>query len=163
MLELQVSQLTASKGSLMNGLQSLQQWRDYFGHPTGATLGLVNAAQSIGSVLALPFIGNLSDRFGRKPVLLTGILLVIAATIIQGASINFPMFVISRLIVGFGGMFVVQPSPMLIAELAYPTHRGKYTSAFWTMYYLGKCPCRGPGMTIVRHRSHSSHSLQGLF
>lgn len=26
---------------------------------------------------------------------------------------------------------------MLIAELAYPTHRGKYTSAFWTMYYLG--------------------------
>lgn len=34
-------------------------------------------------------------------------------------------------------MLVVQPSPMLIAELAYPTHRGKYTSAFWTMYYLG--------------------------
>lgn len=29
---------------------------------------------------------------------------------------------------------------MLIAELAYPTHRGKYTSAFWTMYYLGKPP-----------------------
>ncbi|KAI1393079.1 hexose transporter [Hypoxylon trugodes] len=121
----------------MNGLQSLQQWRDYFGHPAGATLGLVNAAQSIGSLLALPFVGNLSDRFGRKPVLLTGILLIIAATIVQGASINFPMFVISRLIVGFGGMFVVQPSPMLIAELSYPTHRGKYTSAFWTMYYLG--------------------------
>lgn len=34
-------------------------------------------------------------------------------------------------------MLVVQPAPMLIAELAYPTHRGKYTSAFWTMYYLG--------------------------
>lgn len=50
-------------------------------------------------------------------------------------------------------MLVVQPSPMLITELAYPTHRGKYTryapyihplamvelmnSAFWTMYYLG--------------------------
>ena len=28
-------------------------------------------------------------------------------------------------------------TPMLITELAYPTHRGKYTSAFWTMYYLG--------------------------
>ncbi len=26
---------------------------------------------------------------------------------------------------------------MLIAELAYPTHRAKYTSAYWTMYYLG--------------------------
>lgn len=34
-------------------------------------------------------------------------------------------------------MLVVQPAPMLIAELSYPVHRGRYTSAFWTMYYLG--------------------------
>ena len=121
----------------MNGLQSLQQWKDYFGNPQGALLGTVNAAQSIGSVLAIPFVGDLTDRFGRKPILTSGIVLIIIATAIQAASINLPMFVISRLIVGFGGMFVVQPSPMLIAELAYPTHRGKYTSAFWTMYYLG--------------------------
>lgn len=47
----------------MNGLQSLEQWRDYFGHPAGATLGAVNAAQSIGSVLAIPFVGDLSDRY----------------------------------------------------------------------------------------------------
>ena len=122
----------------MNGLQSLEQWRIYFGYPDGVRLGLVNAAQSIGSVLSIPFVGDLTDRFGRKPILVSGIVLIIIATAIQAASINLPMFVISRLIVGFGGMFVVQPSPMLIAELAYPTHRGKYTSAFWTMYYLGE-------------------------
>lgn len=122
----------------MNGLQSLPQWRDYFGNPQGARLGLINAAQSIGSVVALPFVGALSDKYGRKPVLLTGILLVLVATVIQSASVNLAMFIVSRLVVGFGGMFVVQPSPLLIAELAYPTHRGKYTSAFWTMYYLGE-------------------------
>jgi MFS family permease len=121
----------------MNGLQSLTQWRDYFGNPAGALLGLVNAAQSIGSVLSLPLVGWLSDKFGRKAVLLSGLIMIIVATIIQAASVNLAMFIVSRLIVGFGGMFVVQPSPMLIAELAYPTHRGKYTSAFWTMYYLG--------------------------
>lgn len=124
-------------GSLMNGLQSLKQWNSYFGNPTGTRLGVVNAAQSIGSVLSIPLIGSLSDKFGRRPILLTGILLIIIATIIQAASINYAMFVVSRVVVGFGGMFVVQPSPMLIAELAYPTHRGKYTCAFWTMYYLG--------------------------
>lgn len=121
----------------MNGLQSLHQWREYFNHPTGSVLGLVNAAQSIGSVLALPFVGTLSDKFGRKPVLLSGIIIICIAAAIQAASVNYAMFVVSRVIVGFGGMFVVQPSPMLIAELAYPTHRGKYTSAFWTLYYLG--------------------------
>ncbi|KAK7752906.1 hypothetical protein SLS62_005065 [Diatrype stigma] len=131
------SSVSGYDGSLMNGLQSLEQWRDYFGQPAGVKLGAVNAAQSIGSLLSIPLVGDLADRFGRKPVLTTGIIIVIAATIIQAASINLPMFVISRLIVGFGGMLVVQPSPMLIAELAYPTHRGKFTSAFWTLYYLG--------------------------
>ena len=126
-----------SSGSLMNGLQSFPQWREYFGNPQGGRLGLINAAQSLGSVLALPFIGHLSDRFGRKPVLLTGIFIICAAAAIQAGSVNYATFVFSRVVVGFGGMFAVQPSPMLIAELAYPTHRGKYTSAFWTLYYLG--------------------------
>lgn len=35
-------------GSLMNGLQSLDQWETKFGHPVGVMLGLVNAAQAIG-------------------------------------------------------------------------------------------------------------------
>jgi MFS family permease len=124
----------------MNGLQSLEQWREYFGYPAGAMLGFINAAQSLGSVFALPLVGWFSDKFGRKPILLAGILMIIIATVIQAASINIAMFIVSRFVVGFGGMFVVQPSPMLIAELAYPTHRGKYTSAFWTMYYLGMLP-----------------------
>lgn len=121
----------------MNGLQSLSQWKDYFGNPAGAMLGLVNASQSIGSVIALPFLGLLTDKFGRKPILLTGAILICIASVIQAAAVNYSMFVVARVIVGFGGMFLVQPSPLLIAELAYPTHRGKYTSAFWTLYYLG--------------------------
>ncbi|KAK7539493.1 general substrate transporter [Phyllosticta citribraziliensis] len=124
-------------GSLMNGLQSLQQWKDYFGNPQGALLGTVNAAQSIGSVVALPMVGMLSDRFGRKVVLVCGLFGVIIATIIQATSTTLAQFIVSRLIVGAAGMLAVQPAPLLIAELAYPTHRGKYTSAFWTMYYLG--------------------------
>ena len=148
------SSVAGYDGSLMNGLQSLpqvrvvtlglhgrilttKQWQSYFGYPTGSLLGLVNAAQSIGSVLILPIVGWLSDRFGRKIVLLAGIFGVIIATIIQATSTTYAQFVVSRLIVGAAGMLVVQPAPMLIAELSYPTHRGRYTSAFWTMYYLG--------------------------
>lgn len=32
-------------GSMMNGLQSLDQWEDYFHRPTGGRLGLLNAIQ----------------------------------------------------------------------------------------------------------------------
>ncbi|KAJ5634257.1 general substrate transporter [Penicillium herquei] len=124
-------------GSLMNALQSLQQWQEYFGNPSGSLLGTIIAAQSIGCLIALPAVGELCDRCGRKPVLITGVIIICVAAVIQCASVNLPMFIVARILVGFGGMFSAQPSPMLIAELAYPTHRGKYTSAYWTMYYLG--------------------------
>lgn len=122
----------------MNGLQSLDQWQQYFGHPTGALLGTIIAAQSIGCIVALPFVGDLCDRFGRKPILVAGIIIICIAAANQGAAQNLAMFIVARLLVGFGGMFSAQPSPMLIAELAYPTHRGKYTSVYWTAFYLGK-------------------------
>ncbi|KAF2162327.1 hypothetical protein M409DRAFT_69219 [Zasmidium cellare ATCC 36951] len=131
------SSVAGYDGSLMNGLQSLEQWKSYFGNPAGALLGLVNAAQSIGSVLALPIVGTFSDRYGRKAVLLAGILGVMIATVIQATSTTLAQFVVSRLVVGAAGMFAAQPSPLLLAELSYPTHRGKYTSAYWTLYYLG--------------------------
>ena len=121
----------------MNGLQATSSWKRYFNNPTGSRLGVVNAAQSIGSVAILPVVGILSDKIGRRWTLLSGLLTVIIASAIQAASVNYTMFVISRLIVGFGGMLVTQPSPMLISELCYPTHRGKYTSLFWTCYYFG--------------------------
>lgn len=150
----------------MNALQSLEQWRSYFGDPKGALLGTVIASQSIGCLIALPFVGDFCDRFGRKPVLLAGILLICAAAAIQGAAVNLPMFIICRLLVGFGGIFSSQPSPMLIAELAYPTHRGKYTSAYWTLFYLGKWPMllrldlvRGAAGTVADEVHHFTGSI----
>lgn len=32
-------------GSMMNGLQTLENWRDYFDNPQGGLLGLFNAIQ----------------------------------------------------------------------------------------------------------------------
>lgn len=121
----------------MNGLQATAAWKSFFGNPTGSVLGVVNAAQSIGSVIALPFVGFLSDRIGRRYTLLAGATTVIIASAIQAASVDYAMLVVSRVIVGIGGMLLTQPAPMLISELCFPTHRGKYTSLFWTMYYLG--------------------------
>lgn len=145
-------------GSLMNALQSIAEWNDYFGNPSGSVLGVVNAAQSIGSVISLPFVAVLSDRIGRRLTLLSGAIVIIIASIIQAASVHYGMFVFSRVLVGVGSMLVVQPSPMLITELAYPTHRGKYTSAFWTMYYLGAILASWASYGTQMHLNKSSWS-----
>jgi MFS family permease len=121
----------------MNGLQALSSWKDDFGHPSGHTLGFVNAAQSFGSIIALPICGTLSDKIGRKKTLLLGGIIIVIASVIQAAAVNYPMFVASRVIVGVGAITIIQPSPLLISELCYPTHRGIYTALFWTFYYFG--------------------------
>lgn len=80
----------------MNGLQSISHWQTYFGNPTGEVLGVVNAAQSIGSVISLPVVGYLSDKIGRRWTLLSGAVTIIVASAIQAASVNYGMFVFSR-------------------------------------------------------------------
>lgn len=48
-------------GSMMNGLQTLPQWKDYFHAPSGSMLGLLNAIQ-VYSLLDLT-MQHISDLF----------------------------------------------------------------------------------------------------
>ena len=73
----------------MNGLQARSSWKQYFNNPSRSILGVVNAAQSIGSVAILPVVGFLSDRIGRRGTLLSDIITIIIASAIQAASINY--------------------------------------------------------------------------
>ena len=51
-------------GSMMNGLQTLPYWQNYFKNPTGSTLGLLNAIMSIGSLAAIPAVPYAADILG---------------------------------------------------------------------------------------------------
>lgn len=111
-------------GSMLNGLQSMDQWQDFFGKPTGYRLGSLSNGVIFGQILAFPIAPWLCDHTGRRfPIFIGSILLVIGA-ILQCASQNYAMFIGARLIIGFGGLIAVEASPMLVSELAYPTHRG---------------------------------------
>lgn len=124
-------------GSLMNGLQSMEEWREEFGHPKGTMLGLVNAGQSIGGVIVLPFGGYLSDTLGRKWTLIIGLTGIIIATAIQASGHVLGQLIASRFIVGFASVLAAQPAPLLVAELSYPTLRGKMTCLYWAFFYVG--------------------------
>lgn len=137
LVPLTVSSTAGYDGSLMNGLQSIVQWRDFFGNPQGTTLGFINAAQNVGCFVILPFCGWLSDNLGRKWTIGIGLVGILIATAIQASAQNLAATIASRFIVGAAGMLAVQPSPLLIAELSYPSFRGKMTSLYWTFYYLG--------------------------
>lgn len=121
----------------MNGLQSLTYWQDFFNHPTGSTLGLFNAIQSIGAIAALPITPYIADILGRKTGIIGGSVIMLIGVAIQGAAANFGMFVGARFLVGFGISIAQGTAPLLIAELAHPQHRAKLTTLYNTGYYIG--------------------------
>ncbi|KAJ4351127.1 uncharacterized protein N0V89_006466 [Didymosphaeria variabile] len=124
-------------GSMMNGLQGLDSFMSYFGHPNGTWLGLMNGVMFIGGVILAFPAAWLSDTVGRRYTMFVGISLLIAGAAMQAASHNLATFIISRFIVGCGVEFSIIPAPVLITELAYPPHRGKVTGLFQTCFYLG--------------------------
>ncbi|CAM1508701.1 Fc.00g055490.m01.CDS01 [Cosmosporella sp. VM-42] len=124
-------------GSLLNGLQSMSQWQDYFDHPAGSRLGSLSNGVIFGQILAFPIAPWLADHTGRRfPIFIGSILLVIGAAL-QCAAQNYAMFLVSRMVIGFGGLIAVESSPMLVSELAYPTHRPVLVGYYNNLWYLG--------------------------
>lgn len=119
---------------MMNGLQTLPQWRSYFDTPQGAVLGFMNAVYPLGKVISLPIVTLVSDRFGRKIPLVFGLVTCVAFSVMQALAPNFGTFVAARALLGFCTSFISHPSPILIAELSYPTHRGKITALYNTFF-----------------------------
>ena len=62
---------------------------------------------------------------------------MIISTIIQSASQNLAMFLIGRFLIGFGNSWASIAGPILLTELAFPTHRAPITSLYNSMWYLG--------------------------
>lgn len=67
---------------------------------SGSQLGLMMAVYSLMQFLFAPFWGRLSDRIGRKPVLLIGIAGYVIAFVMQAISPNLWVFIVARTIAG---------------------------------------------------------------
>ncbi|KAK1762537.1 MFS transporter [Phialemonium atrogriseum] len=108
-----------------------------FNNPQGAVLGVLNAAFSIGAVLALPVVPYVNDRFGRKHSITIGSVIILIGVVLQTASVHIAMFLISRLLLGMGIPFCISGASQLIAELAHPREAGVLNGLFNESWYVG--------------------------
>ncbi|MFC2090051.1 sugar porter family MFS transporter [Bacteroidota bacterium] len=90
--------------------------------------GFAVASLTLTSTIAMLFAGPLSDRFGRKKVLLTAASLFFVSAIYSALAPSYVHLVIARMIGGLGvGSALIVP-PMYIAEIAPPKMRGRLVS-----------------------------------
>jgi MFS family permease len=119
---------------MMNGLQSLPQWRTYLDHPSSSILGLMNAVSSVGKIMGLVSSAFIGDRLDRRFPFYEGLCFLIMSAALQGAAQNTTMFVISRLLIGYGTGCVIWTCPILVSELSYPIQRGRFTLLYFSTY-----------------------------
>jgi MFS family permease len=108
--------------SMVNGLQSLPPWMAFMNEPAGAWLGFISIAYWIGLLLAYTITPSISSRFGRKPGLYIGVVLIITSTILQGLSPNPAAWIIGRGLAGCAASFWSCNAPVLITKIAFPSH-----------------------------------------
>lgn len=78
----------------------------YYAETFGATLtlvGLLGTVNAVGQLIAAPAIGRLSDRYGRRPLLIASIVGTIASFLLLGLAQSLAMLFVSRLLDGLLG------------------------------------------------------------
>ncbi|KAK3348524.1 general substrate transporter [Neurospora tetraspora] len=123
---------------MINALQILNSWIKYFDDPQGALKGIISAAYSLGAILSLPLVPIINDRFGRRWSIALGSITMIVGALIQGFSQHVGMYIVARMILGFGIPTCIVSGSSLIGELAYPKERPVLTSLFNVSYFVGQ-------------------------
>lgn len=125
-------------GSLMGNMLALPAFQRQFGASiVGVKTAFISSMYNIGSVCALPFIGPLTDTWGRRVGISIGCLFIIMGTIIQGTSTSLPAYLAGRFFLGFGGCITNVACPSYVVEFAHPVYRGVITGLYNCCYYLG--------------------------
>ena len=92
---------------------------------------------SIGSMLAIPFVPYTADLLGRRTGVVIGCSIMLVGVALICIGFHVALFIVGRLILGFGIAIAQGCAPLLIAELVHPQHRAVYSTIYNTLWYLG--------------------------
>ncbi|KAH7401213.1 general substrate transporter [Pyrenochaeta sp. MPI-SDFR-AT-0127] len=123
-------------GSLMNGLQALQQWEAFMEKPTGSWLGFINAIYWLGMGISYPLTAFVANKYGRKVGVYVGYIFLVAGSLVV-ISDNNVSFIISRFLVGCASAWFGNAVPLLINEISHPSYRGIVSALFMCGWYVG--------------------------
>ncbi|RPD58543.1 MFS general substrate transporter [Lentinus tigrinus ALCF2SS1-6] len=92
---------------------------------TGDSIWIV-VSYGIASAAILPLSGRFADAFGRKPVLLTAVVLYFVGSIVSGVASNVGTLIVGRTVQGMGGGAMLNLVQIIVADLVPLAERGTY-------------------------------------
>lgn len=99
--------------------------------------GLLWGIQVFATILSKPVMGRISDKYGRKPLITTGIILCAVSFGFIPMLKDFYLLMISAVLFGFGEAFVTSSSAALVADICKEKHFGTAMGTFGTIFDIG--------------------------
>ncbi|MBI5664245.1 MAG: MFS transporter [Nitrospirae bacterium] len=126
--------------------------------------GLLWGVQVLVTILSKPIMGRTSDRFGRKPLIVAGMILCAASFGVIPLLKGFYPLMLAAVFFGFGEAFVTSSSAALVADICKEKHFGTAMGTFGTIFDIGHAS--GPilaGFLIARFDYlHSFWIMSGI-
>ena len=94
----------------------------------------VVTAYLLTSTVTIPVYGKLSDLYGRRPLLMVGIVLFLIGSVLSGISQTMWQLILFRGIQGLGAGALFPISLAVIGDLFTPAERGKYQGLFGAVF-----------------------------
>jgi DHA1 family tetracycline resistance protein-like MFS transporter len=120
------------------------------------TIGVISAAYPLMQLLSGPLLGALSDRYGRKPVLLVSQFGTLAGFLLLGFANALPMLLLARVIDGLSGGNIVA-AQAAISDVTTPQTRtqglGLIGAAFGLGFTLGPA-IAGIALALTNNNYH---------
>lgn len=91
----------------------------------GQVLGFLISAFALAQFLFSPISGNMSDRYGRKKLIIFGLVIFGLSQLAFGLATELWMLFVARFISGFGAAFLVPPMMAFVADITSFEDRGK--------------------------------------
>ena len=105
-------------------------------HATNLQLGMLVGVYSFLQLICSPLFGKISDRIGRKPVLLVSVLGTAIGFLVMGAAGSLWMLFLARIIDGASGGNI-STAQACIADVTPPEHRSKSMGLIGAAFGLG--------------------------
>lgn len=113
-------------------------------HLTATDMGIMTSLFAFTQFVASPIIGRVSDRLGRKPVLVIGLFLYMLSESLFAITNYLWMFNISRIVGGLSAAMVVPTAMAMAADITTPLQRAKVIG--WLSAAFSGGLILGPGL-----------------
>ena len=118
-----------------------------------SSLGFVVTAYMLTSTVTVPIAGKLSDMYGRRPILLGGVVLFTISSLLTGLAPSMGWLITWRAVQGIGGGMIMANAFTIVGDLFAPRERGKWQGMIGAVFGMSSVvgPLLGGWLTDHQH------------